>query len=404
MPSDTNRVAMLYSKETSYGVLPGTANFQTLRYTSESFKQDTDSTQSQEIRADRAVADIIRTGVSASGEIGFELSYGTYNDLMAAVLGDADTAFSAIHTLSALTTISASAVDNSFNDTANSFTVGNGYVAGAWIKVSGFAGGSAANNNRVWKIRSRSSDAKIIVEGGIVVTDTAGDPVTIVRGGNIRTGTTLATYTIEKQFTDLVNNFEYIKGVAFDRMSLEITPDGIITGSFTTLGKRAESGAITLITGATGAATTTPVMNGIDNVLLIMEGFEGAFAAPSLTITGFSFEIGNNLRTRLEVGTLGAVSLGTGTHDVTGTVSFYYPDAANVMLDKYLNWTASSFAIVVGESASSNNVYVFDFPQVRYTDGSRNATGINDDVMVDLSFQAYLDATLGYTMQIVKFT
>lgn len=403
MPSDTNRVALRIRKETSYGVLPGSPVFQNLRYTSESFKQDTESTQSQEIRSDRAVSDIIRTGVAASGEIGFEMSYGSYDEIMSAVLGDTDTAFSAIHTISASTGISADNATNSFTS-SGLFTVANGFTAGAWIKVSGFTTTGAANN-RIWKIRTRTSDNNIVVEGGVVATKTSGDPVTIVRGGSIRTGTTLATFTVEKEFTDQSNNFEYIRGVAFDRMSMEISPDGIMTGSFTTLGRRGESGTATLSSGGTPtAATTTPVLNGIDNVLLIMEGFEGTHAAPNLTITGFNFEIGNNLRTRQEVGTLGATSLGTGTHDVTGTVMFYYPDANNTLLDKYLNWTASSFAIAVGESATSNNVYVFDFPQVRFTDGSRNATGINDDVMVDLAFQAYLDPTLGYTMQIVKFT
>lgn len=399
--SDTNRVALRYKKESSYGTLPGSPVFQNLRYTSESFKQDTESTQSQEIRSDRATADIIRTGISASGEIGFELSYGTYDEIMAAVLGQSGAAFPAIHTISALTTISASAVDNSFNDSANSFTVGNGYVAGAWIKVSGFAGGSATNNNRFWRIRSRSSDGKIIVEGGLVVTDSAGDSVTIIRGGAIRTGTTLSTFTFEKEFTDLSTNFEYIRGVAFDRMSLEITPDGITAGSFTTLGKKGESGSTTLSTGGTAtAATTTSVMNGIDNVSLIVENL--SLVDTTITITGFSFEIGNNLRTRLEVGTLGAVSLGTGTHDISGTISFYYGSAT--LLDKYLNWTSSNFAIVVGDSATSANSYVFDFPRVRFTDGGRQATGINEDVMVDLAFQSYLDPTLNFMMQIVKFT
>ena len=53
-----------------------------LRNTNSSLQFTAESVQSQEIRADRNVSDIIRTQSSTSGDVGFELSYDTYNDFI----------------------------------------------------------------------------------------------------------------------------------------------------------------------------------------------------------------------------------------------------------------------------------------------------------------------------------
>ena len=57
-----------------------------LRNTNSSLQFTAESVQSQEIRADRNVSDIIRTQSSTAGDVGFELSYATYDDFIQGAL------------------------------------------------------------------------------------------------------------------------------------------------------------------------------------------------------------------------------------------------------------------------------------------------------------------------------
>src|SRR6185295_9766640 len=79
--SDSNRVNVAYVKETTYGVTPsGPPTLKNLRFTSESLAQENTTVTSQEIRADRQVADLLRTGISVPGDLNFEFSYGAFDE------------------------------------------------------------------------------------------------------------------------------------------------------------------------------------------------------------------------------------------------------------------------------------------------------------------------------------
>lgn len=80
--SDSSRVQLYYLAENNWGQTPAAA-LNTLRgVTRESLKGTTDTTQSQEIRADRQVVDLVRTQFRAEGEIETEVSYGALDDLL----------------------------------------------------------------------------------------------------------------------------------------------------------------------------------------------------------------------------------------------------------------------------------------------------------------------------------
>lgn len=83
--SESNRMAFRYLKETVWGTTPAAA-MKTLRVTGESINDVTATTESQEIRSDRQLADIIRVGKSAAGDVNFELSYGTLDEFLEAAL------------------------------------------------------------------------------------------------------------------------------------------------------------------------------------------------------------------------------------------------------------------------------------------------------------------------------
>lgn len=87
--ASSNRVRLRAIKQSAFGVTPTTGTSTDLRFTGESLAFAINSETSKEIRSDRQVADLIQTGAEASGDIQFELSYGTFDELFAGALGSA---------------------------------------------------------------------------------------------------------------------------------------------------------------------------------------------------------------------------------------------------------------------------------------------------------------------------
>lgn len=88
MSADGSRHRVGIAAETSYGVPPSPLTLATFRHTGSSLKVAKDSFVSEELRADRQIADF-RHGVKrVEGGIDFELSYGgVFDDVFEAVLG-----------------------------------------------------------------------------------------------------------------------------------------------------------------------------------------------------------------------------------------------------------------------------------------------------------------------------
>jgi len=382
--SDSSRVQLAYVAESEYGVQETGSNLQILRHTGETLKQDTGIQQSAEIRSDRQVADIARTGIGVSGQVNAEMTYGTYDDLLAAALMSAGWSSEVEETE---ITYSMSDVDNSINDSASGFVTA-GYQASQWVKISGF---TESANNGYFKIVSVAA-GKMVLSGGTVVTEAAGDSVTVTMGPQIVNGTTKTSFNIEREYQDLSNELSLFLGCMINELGLNVALDSMITGNFGIIGKKEQS---LTASGGSGydAASTTEVMNCVDDILAL---FENQVAVDSTT---FSLSLNNNLRARNKLGELGAFDVGTGIVNVTGSLQAYFQ--SKTLFDKYLNFTATSLAIKLEDGAG--NAYIIDLPNVNFTDGQRQAGGQNQDIIADLQWQAFLDATEGITIRIAKF-
>ena len=80
--TDTNRVSLYVLPETTWGTTPAAGNFEELRYTGESLVFNVETASSSQIRSDRNVSDVVRTQASTSGDVQFELSYGSFDTLL----------------------------------------------------------------------------------------------------------------------------------------------------------------------------------------------------------------------------------------------------------------------------------------------------------------------------------
>jgi hypothetical protein len=378
--ADADRLQLSTIKESVYGTYIN-AGQQILRYTSESLAATNENTPSEEIRGDRQIADVPRTSFSAGGDINFALSYGSYDNEFAYALQHSDT-WVAGDADQGGDTIDAAAGDNSFNDSGAGFTA----AVGDYIRVSGYVNGA---NNGVFLVTA-STTAKLTVAGKTLVTEGVGPVAVIDQLDLITNGTAFESVCFQKGYTDLSTIYSNFSGMAYDSLSISIPTSGMVTGSFTLIGKDEVSSA-TVGTGLV-AATTTKIFNAVDDVDAILEN-DAAYSA-----TECSFTIQNNLRTRLQIGSLGPISVGSGVINVTGTLRAYFDSVATY--DKMLNQTSTSLAPMISDALG--NCYVFEFPEVKFTGGSRVAQGQNQDIIADLEWAAFMDPTLLYTVRIHK--
>ena len=86
------RHSMAYIAEVTYGVTPATPAFSALRHNGCTLGMSKNTFESEELRGDRQIAHFRHGNKSIAGDVPMELSYGTFDDFIEALLGDTWTA------------------------------------------------------------------------------------------------------------------------------------------------------------------------------------------------------------------------------------------------------------------------------------------------------------------------
>jgi hypothetical protein len=381
--ADTSRVGLYMVEEVTWGTTPASALTE-LRKTSVNFKPIIETTRSQEIISDAQVRDSIKTGEAAEGDIGTELSYGSYDKLYEGLLR---ATWPAAVTQTA-STISAASADNSFNDSGSGFVTA-GFVPGQFIRTSGFT--NAANNG--YFVVVSVAAGKMVVVGATLVVEAAGTSRTI-KGTALSNGTTAKSYTIEQTFLNEAGTTHFLayKGMRVGSAGFEFAPASIATGSFNFTGRSATSAAATAGTGAAVAPTTTDVMNAVGDVKFMQEN--GA----AIQVTSVQMNVENELRRKEAVGTAGAIGIGQGQFVVSGSITLYLED--RTLIDKAIAQTASSFAWVVADAAG--NAYGFHIPRLKFGQPDMPVGGNSQDIMLTLPFEGLRSPTLAKTLYLTR--
>ncbi len=84
--TDASGTRLAYVAESTENTTPSSPSFKNLRFTSESLNYEKQTVVSDEIRPDRNVSDLIDVGYNVAGDINFELSYATFDDLLEGVM------------------------------------------------------------------------------------------------------------------------------------------------------------------------------------------------------------------------------------------------------------------------------------------------------------------------------
>lgn len=414
-PGTSNRTALRYVAESVFGTTPSNPVFKELRYTGESINFNQASIVSNEIRADRNTGDSIRVDADVSGDINAELSFETFDDMIAAALcssfptppaGTAPgvaAATAGAGTLPAatyyyqVTAIGATGIESLPTAEMSLAAGANTGVNVNWTTAAGATG---------YKIYGRvtGGSKRLLATVGVVLTyldngsiTPSGATIPVTNTSSIRNGTSLLSFTIQKHFQDLaVPVFQNFTGCRIGGMNLEFQTGQILTGSFSVMGLTATSG-----TSQVAGATVVPlgankaVLNSVTNLTTIQK--DGVTLTSS--IKSMTLALNNNLRGQKAIGTLGNKGVALGRCEITGNIELYFEDL--VEYTSFLNATYFSIGFRVADP-NGTDYYDVLMPRVKYESGTIVAGGLDQDLMISGTYRAVYDATEACMIRINK--
>jgi len=280
-----------------------------------------------------------------------------------------------------------------FDASANTITLGSAVnfdiAEDQWIEVAG-----AATGNNGYHLVTDVTGQVLTVED-VTTTETLDESdAATIKSSRLRNGTTENSYWIERYHSDVTQYFSFA-GMVVNTMNMTFAANSVCTGSFGFIGKAAALAQATTGTGSNAAAGTTSYMNAVANVANIRVDDT---AMTTCLIQEISFSLTNNVRGLSSIGTLGFCDIGVGELAITGNLNMYFLD--DTYYDKYIASTAFSLDWKVEDGAG--NAYLFRLPNCKFATDPINVTGKNSDVMENASFQAIMDGTNSYTIQICR--
>lgn len=180
-------------------------------------------------------------------------------------------------------------------------------------------------------------------------------------------------------------------GSRLSGMSLSLSPDEIVTGSFRILGT-AHTADTAIIAGATyGAATTTAPMAGVDVTSLAVSGVAG------VDYMNMTMEVDSGLRVQRKLGAVAARGIGFGRRQITGTLTAYFEDLT--AYNAFLNNLSPSITAAITDGT---NTYTLVLPKIRLTGGEVPTPGNDQDMILTLNYQAVYDGTATSDFQLTR--
>lgn len=382
--AESNRVAVYHSAETVFDETPATPTMLELPYTSESLAYDKRMIQSNLVRSDRMIDDIIEVGAGASGDLNFEYKFGDYDNLMLGAIGASAYTSSTFTGTANLSFAAAGGGVQVITGPASTFT---NWQDGAWVRVSG----ANTQNNGVWKQTAHTSTTITVANAAGTVQ--AGTSATVLQKFAFN-GTVKRSFLLEKRFTD-ITQFIHLRGMRVNTWSLNVEAEQIVTGSFGFIGARAV-GQGTTVAGSSTPAGALSVSSATSNIGTLQE----AGIALTTKLKSIKMTVNANARALSAVASKFPIDINLGSLLVTGTIEAYFEDLA--LYNKFVNNTDSSLAFEIDSQEDDRTIITIN--NLEFTNARPVGQGLNQDVMIAIDFTAKRNATTNSVIQIDLLT
>lgn len=340
----------VFKKQSGLGVAASGSGGQVMRREKSEFKLEKDTFENNEIVQHQQSTGAVHGLRKVSGSLAGVVSPGTYSTVVASLLRKAFTTTSAY---SAGTDVTAQATSPQFADASGGFLTA-GLKVGDVGRWTGFAGGSATNNNAknfLITALTATDMTGVFLNGNAVVADAAGDTCTFTVVGKKAlvplTAHTTEYWTVEEWYPDVVQS-ELFTDVVVASVDIGLPSTGNSTFGSTYVGlNRSVTGAQVLTTPT--AATTTAVQTAVNGAVVVNGVTVGNVSAASIKIDGgvasMGAVIGSNVSPDVQRGRI----------KVSGSVTAFYQDG--VMSALFDAATAVSIIIVASADDTATSSF-----------------------------------------------
>jgi hypothetical protein len=207
---------------------------------------------------------------------------------------------------------------------------------------------------------------------------------------SIVNGVTQKSFTLQKkqEGNGLAAVYELYRGMVADTMTINIAAKQKTTVAFTFVGKGGSIG--TSVTGTVTDAGDEAILDA-SNAFTLTD----AWTSPLPSLMSMTINVNNGLAARAEAGTKELKRVSAGRCVVTGSASFYFETKA--LMDLFLAGTAGKLGLNLGKVTGEK--YSISLPNVKITDADHFSPNNDDDVMLNITWRARYDDTLGGTIK-----
>ncbi|WP_419900649.1 phage tail tube protein [Roseomonas sp. USHLN139] len=382
---ESNDVEISFAKEVTYGVLPSVA-FQKIRTTGESFATSNERARPAELNARGEVQAAVTQRVTAGGQLNFALSFGTYDDWLAALLNGDWQAAVAINGIGGDITITAGT--NKLTSTLG--TKFQAISAGQWIRLGGFTN---AANNGIYRVASKASGSDLTLTpiGLPFVTETPAGTAAKVRASTLMNGVAVTTLYVQRKMA--ADMFFREPGTYLSAGQLSGGTGQFLNGSFTGQSKDEVSATAEASTGAAAEAPTGAVHDSVDG----FGGFciDGALWGDDVDQFSLSLTKTGAAQT-YAMGSPAAKGQVRGLLEAGGSVSMLF-DSLNAY-ERFKAGTKGALSFILYDDA--RNAYVITLENATLQNPRVNAGGPSTSVMAQFDLEGNPRAGVGGTVRI----
>lgn len=366
-----SRAIFGYVVESTPGTTPGSPTLKRLRSLPATMNPKKNILISGEVTDHRQIVEARHGFNSVEGNIPFELAMEDYDDMLEAALSGTWATVS----ISGSPNLGATATTNVFTRASGSF-VSDGVKVGHMITTSGFTNSA---NNGTFRVTAVASGS-LTVDGTLVTEAATTGRTMTVPGKTLVVGTTLRTYTFERQYLDR-SRYKPFRGVAVNMLKFEIRPDSLVKAVLTMLGMSfgAASGS-----SVSGSAVTAPAGR------RPFSSFAGTLheGGSALAVaTGVDLTIDNGRKLQGVVASNFSPEVFEGSADVTGQVTMMFTSTA--AYNKFVNETFSSLFLKFNDIGGTDFMSIV-VPKLTFT-GADSEEPEEGPVIKTLPFRSLYD-------------